>query len=153
MRRLQVATIMMAGAALVIGATLLLWSFAPMTALAVSDRIGIMAVAYNDALLAREFDKLYPQYRSQLPIRLDDRTTLVELSHRGHVFRLRHLVEPDNARTQIGQRDRKTTLARACADDNIRATMKRGAIYEYQYLDRQSRMVGSFDIRNADCAS
>jgi hypothetical protein len=35
----------------------------------------------------------------------------------------------------------------------MRATMKRGAIYEYQYLDRQSRLLNSFDIRNADCES
>jgi hypothetical protein len=31
------------------------------------------------------------------------------------------------------------------------ATMKRGAIYEYQYLDHQSRLLSSFDIRNTDC--
>ena len=42
-------------------------------------------------------------------------------------------------------------LAKVCADEDMRATMKRGAIYEYQYLDRQSRLLGSFDIRNADC--
>lgn len=29
--------------------------------------------------------------------------------------------------------------------------MKRGAIYEYQYLDHQSRLLSSFDIRNTDC--
>ena len=149
MKRLQIATLIMACAALIIGATLLVWAFASMTVLAVSERIGTLAVAYNDAHLAREFDKLYPQ----LPVRLDDRTTLVELSHRGHVFRLRHLVEPDNPRMTVGERNRRATLAKICADDDMRATMKRGAIYEYQYLDRQSRMVGSFDIRNADCAS
>ena len=44
-------------------------------------------------------------------------------------------------------------LAKVCADEDMRATMKRGAIYEYQYLDRQSRLLGSFDIRNADCES
>lgn len=153
MKRLQIATLIMACAALFIGATLLVWSFAPMTVLAVSERIGTLAVAYNDAHLAREFDKLYPQYRSQLPVRLDDRTTLVELSHRGHIFRLRHLVEPDNPRVTVGERNRRAMLAKVCADDDMRATMKRGAIYEYQYLDRQSRMVGSFDVRNADCAS
>ena len=42
-------------------------------------------------------------------------------------------------------------LAKVCADEDMRATMKRGAIFEYQYLDRQSRLLGSFDIRNADC--
>ncbi|WP_163468291.1 hypothetical protein, partial [Klebsiella michiganensis] len=77
---------------------------------------------------------LYPQYRSQLPVRLDDRTTLVELSHRGHIFRLRHLVERDNPRLTVGERNRRAMLAKVCADDDMRATMKRGAIYEYQYL-------------------
>lgn len=119
MNRLQIATVAMTGAALIISATLLLSSVAPMTTHAVSNRIGAMAIAYNDAQLAREFDKLYPQYKSQLPVRLDDRTTLTKV----------------------------------CADGDMRMTMMRGAIYEYQYLDRQSRLVGSFDIRNADCAS
>ena len=113
-----------------------------------------MAVAYNNAQLERDFEKVYPQYRSRLPIQIDDRTTLVDLSYRGHVFRLRHLVESDNTRAMaiaIGEQKRKTTLAKVCADEDMLATMKRGAIYEYQYLDRQSRLLGSFDIRHADC--
>jgi hypothetical protein len=155
MKGLQITTIAMTGAAMIIGATLVLLSVVPITTRAVSERIGTMAVAHNDAQLARDFDKLYPQYKSQLPIRLDDRTTLIELSHRGHVFRLRHLLDAGNTRTaaSIGEQNRKSTLSKVCADDDMRMTMKRGVIYEYQYLDRQSRLLGSFDIRNADCAS
>ena len=156
MKRLQIATIAMSGAALLIIAALAAWSFGPMTAEALTDQIGEMAVAYNNAQLERDFEKVYPQYRSRLPVQIDDRTTLVDLSHSGHVFRLRHLVETDNTRSAaaaVGERTRKTTLAKVCADEDMRITMKRGAIYEYQYLDRQSRLLSSFDIRNADCES
>lgn len=155
MKRLQIATTVMSAAALAVICMIAAWTFGPMTARAVGDQIGEIAVAYNNAQLERDFEKVYPQYRSRLPIQIDDRTTLVDLSFRGHVFRLRHLVEPENTRTAaaIGERNRKAILAKVCADDDMRATMKRGAIYEYQYLDRQSRLLGSFDIRNADCAT
>ncbi len=70
------------------------------------------------------------------------------------MFRLRHLVESERSKTAaiaVSEQARKAMLAKACADEDMRATMKRGAIFEYQYLDRQSRLLGSFDIRNADC--
>jgi hypothetical protein len=154
MKRLQIATIAMSAVALAIVAVLAVSAFGPMTAQAVTDQIGEIAVAYNNAQLERDFEKVYPQYRSRLPMQIDDRTTLVDLSYRGHVFRLRHLVESERSKTAavaIGEQARKAMLAKVCADDDMRATMKRGAIYEYQYLDRQARLVGSFDIRNADC--
>jgi len=154
MKRLHTATILMSAAAMAIAAFLVVWTFGPMTVRAFDDQVGELAVAYNNAQLERDFEKVYPQYRSRLPIQVDDRTTLVDLSYRGHVFRLRHLVESDNTRAvaiTIGEQKRKTTLARVCADEDMLTTMKRGAIYEYQYLDRQSRLLGSFDIRHADC--
>ena len=154
MKRLRIATVVMSATALAVIAVLVAWSVGPMAANALSNQIGEMAVAHNNAQLARDFDKIYPQYRARLPVQLDDRTTLIDLSYRGHVFRLRHLVESENTRTTaiaVGERTRKTMLAKVCADEDMRATMKRGAIYEFQYLDRQSRLLGSFDIRNADC--
>lgn len=154
MKKLRIATFVMSATALVVLAVIVAWSFGPMTANALSNQIGEMAVAYNNAQLERDFEKVYPQYRSRLPIQIDDRTTLVDLSYRGHVFRLRHLVEPENTRTTaiaVSERTRKAMLTKVCADEDMRATMKRGAIFEYQYLDRQSRLLGSFDIRNADC--
>lgn len=154
MKRLQIATIVMLAAALSVVAIITAWSLAPMTAQALTDQIGEMAVAYNNAQLERDFEKVYPQYRSRLPIRIDDHTTLVDLSYRGHVFRLRHLVEAERSKAAAiaaSEQARKAMLAKVCADEDMRATMKYGAIYEYQYLDRQSRLLGSFDIRNADC--
>jgi hypothetical protein len=154
MRRLQTATILMSATAMAIMAFLMLWTFGPMTARAFGDQVGELAVAYNNAQLERDFEKVYPQYRARLPMQIDDRTTLVDLSYRGHVFRLRHLVESDNTRAlalAVSEQKRKAMLAKVCADEDMLATMKRGAIYEYQYLDRQSRLLGSFDIRHADC--
>jgi hypothetical protein len=154
MKKLQTATIAMSATAMLIVAGLGASSFGPMATQALTDQIGEMAVAYNNARLERDFEKVYPQYRERLPIQIDDRTTLVDLSYRGHVFRLRHLVETDRARTAAiagSEQTRKTMLAKVCADEDMRATMKRGAIYEYQYLDRQSRLLSGFDIRNADC--
>lgn len=156
MKRLQTATIVMSAAAMAIIAALAAWSLGPMTARVLTDQVGELAVAYNNAQLERDFEKVYPQYRSRLPVQIDDRTTLVDLSHHGHVFRLRHLIETENTRTvlpAVNKRTRKAMLAKVCLDEDMRATMKRGAIYEYQYLDRQSRLLGSFDIRNADCES
>jgi hypothetical protein len=156
MKRLQAATIAMSAAALLIATALGAWSFGPMTARALADQIGEMAVAFNNAQLERDFEKVYPQYRSRLPMQIDDRTTLIDLSRRGHVFRLRHLVETKRSRTTAiasSEQNCKTVLAKVCADEDMRATMKRGAIYEYQYLDRQSRLLNSFDIRNVDCES
>ncbi len=156
MKRLQTATIVMSVTALAVVAFIMVWTFGPMTAKALGDQVGELAVAYNNAQLERDFEKVYPQYRSRLPMQIDDRTTLVDLSYRGHVFRLRHLVEPENARTAAitnSEQKRKAMLTKVCADEDMRTTMKRGAIYEYQYLDRHSRLLGSFDIRQADCES
>jgi hypothetical protein len=155
MKRLQTATMLMSATAMAIVACLMVWTFGPITARALSDQVGEMAVAYNNAQLERDFEKVYPQYRERLPMQIDDRTTLVDLSYRGHVFRLRHLIESDNTRAMalaLGEQKRRTTVAKVCTDVDMVATMKRGAIYEYQYLDRQSRLLGSFDIRHADCA-
>lgn len=152
MKRLQIATVVMSATSLIVVAVITAWSFGPMTAQALADRIGELAVAYNNARFERE--KVYPQYRSRLPIRNDDRTTLVDLSYRGHMFRLRHLVERERSRSAaiaVSEQARKAMLAKACADEDMRATMKHDAIYEYQYLNRQSRLLDSFDIRNADC--
>ena len=154
MKKLQTATIAMSATAMLIVASLGVWSFGPIATQALTDQVGEMAVAYNNARLERDFEKVYPQYRERLPIQIDDRTTLVDLSYRGHVFRLRHLVETDRARTAAiagSEQTRKAMLAKVCVDEDMRATMKRGAIYEYLYLDRQSRLLSSFDIRNADC--
>jgi hypothetical protein len=150
---LRIATIAMTILALIIVASVGAWSFGPTAARTLSDQIGGMAAAYTNAQLERDFETVYSQYRARLPIRVDDRMLLVDLSYRGHVFRLRHLVEPERAKTAlaVGEQARKTMLEKACADGDMRTTMKRGAIYEYQYLDRQSRLLGSFDIRNADC--
>lgn len=153
MKRLQTATVAMLVAALLIVASLGAWTLGPTTARVFADQIGELAVAYNNAQLQRDFEMVYPQYRSRLPIQIDDRTTLVDLSHSGHVFRLRHLVETQRPRTATvsNEQTRQTMLAKACADEDMRATMRRGAIYEYQYLDKQARLLNSFDIRNADC--
>jgi hypothetical protein len=154
MKRLRNATIAMSAATLIIVAILAAWSFGPIAAQALTDQIGEMAVTYNNAQLERDFEKVYPQYRSRLPMQIDDRTTLIDLSYRGHVFRLRHLVDTERSKSAaiaIKDQARKAMVAKACADEDMRATMKRGAIFEYQYLDRQSRLLGSFDIRNADC--
>ena len=154
MKRLQTATILMSATAIAIAAFLMMWTFGPIAAQAFSDQVGEMAVAYNNARLERDFEKVYPQYRERLPMQIDDRTTLVDLSWHGHVFRLRHLVESDNTRAMaiaLGEQKREAMVAKVCADEDMVATMKRGAIYEYQYLDRQSRLLGSFDIRHADC--
>ncbi len=154
MKRLRNATIAMSAATLIIIAILAAWSLGPIAAQALTDQIGEMAVTYNNAQLERDFEKVYPQYRSRLPMQIDDRTTLIDLSYRGHVFRLRHLVDTERSKSAaIAFKDqaRKAMVAKACADEDMRATMKRGAIFEYQYLDRQSRLLGSFDIRNADC--
>ena len=155
MKRLQTATLTMTALAIAIVAFLMVWTFGPVAARTLGDQVGELAVAYNNSRLERDFEKVYPQYRERLPMQIDDRTTLVDLSYRGHVFRLRHLVESDNTRAMaiaLGEQKRKATVAKVCADADMVATMKRGAIYEYQYLDRQSRLLGSFDIRHADCA-
>ena len=118
MKRLRIATIAMSAAALIIVAILAVWSFGPMTAQALADQIGEMAVAYNNAQLERDFEKVYPQYRSRLPIQIDDRTTLVDLSYRGHVFRLRHLVETERTRTRCDRHQR--TDAQGHAGEGLR---------------------------------
>jgi hypothetical protein len=152
-KSLRIATIAMTVLALIIVATVGVWSFGPTAARALSDQIGEIAAAYTNAQLERDFEMIHSQHRARLPIRIDDRTLLVDLSYRGYVFRLRHLVEAERTKAApaIGEQVRRTMLEKACADEDMRTTMKRGAIYEYQYLDRQSRLLGSFDIRSADC--
>src|SRR5687768_1076597 len=127
MKRLQTATIVMSATALIVAAVVTAWTIAPMTTRALTDQIGEMAVAYNNAQLERDFEKVYPQYRSRLPMQIDDRTTLVDLSYRGHVFRLRHLVESERSKTAaiaIGEQARKAMLAKACEDEDMRVTLK-----------------------------
>lgn len=152
-KSLRIATIAMMVMTLTIVATVGAWSFGPAARRALSDQIGEIAAAYTNAQLERDFETIHSQHRARLPIRIDDRTLLVDLSYRGYVFRLRHLVEAERAKIApaLGEQVRRTMLEKTCADEDMRTTMKRGAIYEYQYLDRQSRLLGSFDIRSSDC--
>jgi hypothetical protein len=91
--------------------------------------------------------------RPTLPRKIDDATTLRDVSSRGMVLTYRYSVDSDNYELlpnymQVAQR---VTTSLVCNTEDMKSAMKAGAAYEYKYSDGKSNSLGGFVVTSADC--
>jgi hypothetical protein len=93
------------------------------------------------------------QIRPTLPKKVDNATTLVDLSSAGMVLTHRYVVDTDNFELlpNFMQVEQGAVTGLACSTEDVRRAMKVGAAYEYSYADRRSKSLGGFVVTSADC--
>jgi len=93
------------------------------------------------------------QIRPTLPRKMDDSTTLVDVSSNGMV--LTYFYRFDSANYELlpnfMQIAQKATTGLVCKAEDMRGAMKVGAVYEYKYSDANARILGGFVVSAADC--
>lgn len=88
------------------------------------------------------------QLRGQLPVRIDQATTLVDLQAQGPVLNYRYRVDmdssslPPNAGAQIEQQTRNA----ACANRDARRLLELGGAYAYTWVDRGGQTIHSMQL-------
>jgi hypothetical protein len=91
--------------------------------------------------------------RPTLPKKVDNATTLRDVSSRGMVLTYRYSVDQDNYELlpnymQVAQR---ATTSLVCNTEDMKSAMKAGAVYAYNYSDGKSNSLGGFVVTSADC--
>jgi hypothetical protein len=93
------------------------------------------------------------QIRPTLPRKMDDSTTLVDVSSNGMVLTYFYRFDSANYELQPNfmQTAQKTTTGLVCKAEDMRSAMKVGAAYEYRYSDANAKILGGFVVTAADC--
>jgi hypothetical protein len=92
------------------------------------------------------------QLRTQLPVRIDPVTTLVDIQSQGPVLSYRYQVDmdasqlPPNASGQIEQQTRSAT----CGRTEARQLLELGGSYAYTWVDRSGQTIHSMQL--SSCA-
>jgi hypothetical protein len=99
------------------------------------------------------FKHAVAQIRATLPKKVDNATTLTDVSSAGMVLTYHYIVDSNNYELlpnfmQIAQR---ATTSLVCNTEDMKEAMKAGAAYEYSYSDGNSKSLGGFVVTSADC--
>jgi hypothetical protein len=91
--------------------------------------------------------------RPTLPKKVDDATTLTEVSSAGMVLTYHYVVDRDNFELlpNFMQTAQRITTSLLCNTEDTKGAMKAGAAYEYKYSDTASQSLGGFAVTSADC--
>ena len=105
------------------------------------------------AEVAKGLQSAAARIRPTLPKRIDDATTLTDVSSWGMVLTYYYTVDSDNYELlpnymKVAQ---GVTTGLACNTEDMKGAMKAGAIYEYNYSDGKSKPLGGFVVKSADC--
>ena len=105
------------------------------------------------AEVAKGLKSAAARIRPTLPKKVDDATTLIDVSSSGMVLAYYYTVDSDNYELlpnymKVAQ---GVTTGLACSTEDMKAAMKAGAIYEYNYSDGKSKPLGGFVVMSADC--
>lgn len=95
------------------------------------------------ALIACVFQQTAMQIDAQLPIKLDDSSTLVAVSSVGPQFNYTYVVNTLVGEIAAGAPAaiEKSTRASVCEDPDMLATIQRGGSYFYRWLDRSGAVI------------
>jgi hypothetical protein len=105
------------------------------------------------AEVAKGLKSAAARIRPTLPKKVDDATTLTDVSSRGMVLTYYYTVDNDNFELlpnymKVAQ---GVTIGLACNTEDMKGAMKAGAVYEYNYSDGKSNPLGGFVVKAADC--
>ncbi len=117
------------------------------------------AVAQESPLTAAEraelesgFRQAVEQFKPTLPRKLDEHTTLIDISNEGIQMVYLHTL---TLKLAAADKERLAGLLkqRVCGSEEMRRTLTWGASYRYKYEDPNGNPVAAIDIANSDCAS
>jgi hypothetical protein len=111
-------------------------------------------VAANVADQVEEgFKRAADRVRPTLPKRVDDATTLMDVSNTGTVLTYRYVVDSDNYELipNFMQVARQRAIGLACNTEDTKAAMEAGGTYEFNYSDGKFQSLGGFVVTSTDC--
>ena len=111
-------------------------------------------VAVNVADQVEEgFKRAAEQVRPTLPKRVDDATTLMEVSNEGMVLTYHYIVDSDDYELipNFMQTARQEAIGLVCNTEDTKAAMEAGGTYEFNYRDGKFQSLGGFVVTSADC--
>jgi hypothetical protein len=99
------------------------------------------------------FKRAVAQIRPTLPRKMDESTTLEDVSSNGMVLTYFYKFDSANYELQPNymRTAQKTTTSLVCKAEDMRDAMKVGAVYEYRYRDANAKLLGGFVVTSADC--
>jgi hypothetical protein len=91
--------------------------------------------------------------RPALPKRVDDATTLTDVSSAGTVLTYHYIVDMDKYELlpNFMQVTRGEAISLICNTEDMKAAMEAGAIYEFNYRDGKLQSLGGFVVTSANC--
>ena len=117
--------------------------------------VGSVAVAYKvySDQAGRRLDeglkKLEADAKSKLPIKVDEFTTLVDLTYGPRKNVYRYVMEVKDGDRVDRQKLRRSAQDQVCGDaDASRAIKEKGFSYEYHYMDKARATLAAFTIAN-----
>ena len=101
----------------------------------------------------RRLQRAADRVRPTLPKRVDDATTLMDVSNTGTVLTYRYMVDSDNYELipNFMQVARQRAIGLACNTEDTKAAMEAGGTYEFNYSDGKFQSLGGFVVTSADC--
>ena len=95
------------------------------------------------ALIACVFQQTAMQIDAQLPVKIDDTSTLVAVSSVGPQFNYTYVVNTlvDEMAAGAPATIEKSTRTNVCEDPDMLATIQRGGSYFYRWLDRSGAVI------------
>jgi hypothetical protein len=93
------------------------------------------------------------ELRKQLPMRIDDLTTLERVMSAGTALIYQYRVEFTGNEVDVAwhQEMKKTLAANVCEQADMKFALDNGAKYEYSYFGSDGLMIADFVITGSDC--
>ncbi len=105
------------------------------------------------AAIEEGFRMAEAKIRPTLPKKIDDVTTLTDVTHSGVVLTYHYRVDSDNFTVlpNFIQLVQKSATEMACKTEDMKKAMNLGGIFQYTYSDAHAKSLGTFDIKALDC--
>ena len=93
------------------------------------------------------------ELRKQLPMKVDEMTTLVTAASAGRtvIYSFRVEIEKERIPSDFIGNQEANLKNNLCAHPTMRKMMKKGASYSYLYTDFRGKFIADIKVRNSDC--
>jgi hypothetical protein len=94
------------------------------------------------------------QIKPTLPRKLDEITTLTDIASSGVILAYTYSLDTAKLTTvpNVMALLQKNTTSQMCKTEAMANALKLGAVYQYIYVDLQSKPLGQFEVKSTDCA-
>ena len=107
-----------------------------------------------EAMLPELMKEAEKEIRKKLPIKVDEQTTIVEVSIRGSTLIYHHvlnLAAKELDLNEVMPRMNKQIKNVACNQKSMRWAMENGVSYTYSYKDKYNKFITEFNVHISDC--